>query len=81
MPARQHAGEEINASSVSSKIFTMRCAVAPATFIVVPKGPKNDIYFRIRRRLKLWYNVEDARAEAVVAVVKGRGLNSTASSG
>jgi type IV pilus assembly protein PilB len=43
---------------------------------VMPRGVrKTDIMFRLDGRLKLWYTVEDARAEAVIAVVKGRGTN------
>jgi type IV pilus assembly protein PilB len=43
---------------------------------IVPRGArKTDILFRIDGQLSLWYSIEDTRAEAVVAVVKGRGLN------
>ncbi len=42
---------------------------------VIPKGyRKTSISFRIDGQLTEWYSIEDARSEAVVAVVKGRGL-------
>ena len=43
---------------------------------IVPRGArKTDILFRIDGQLTLWYSIEDTRAEAVVAVAKGRGTN------
>ena len=42
---------------------------------VIPKGArKTSIMFRIDGQLTEWYSIEDSRAEAVIAVVKGRGL-------
>ncbi|MCZ6775948.1 MAG: GspE/PulE family protein [Ignavibacteria bacterium] len=43
---------------------------------VVPKTTRRtEILFRIDGQLNSWYTIEDARAEAVVAVVKGRAMN------
>jgi type IV pilus assembly protein PilB len=70
---------EINRSQLVSmveNVLTDAVRVGASDIHVAPRGArKTDIMFRIDGRLKLWYTVEDARAEAVVAVVKGRGLN------
>jgi type IV pilus assembly protein PilB len=70
---------EINRSQLVSmveNVLTDAVRVNASDIHVVPRGArKTDILFRIDGRLKVWYTVEDARAEAVVAVVKGRGLN------
>lgn len=43
---------------------------------VIPRATRRtEILFRIDGQLNSWYTIEDARAEAVVAVVKGRGMN------
>lgn len=70
---------EINRSQLVSmveNVLTDSVRVRASDIHIVPRGArKTDILFRIDGQLKLWYTVEDARAEAVVAVVKGRGLN------
>jgi type IV pilus assembly protein PilB len=70
---------EINRSQLVSmveNVLTDAVRVGASDIHIAPRGArKTDIMFRIDGRLKLWYTVEDARAEAVVAVVKGRGLN------
>ncbi len=70
---------EINRSQLVAmveNVLTDAVRVGASDIHIVPRGArKTDILFRIDGRLKLWYTVEDARAEAVVAVVKGRGLN------
>jgi type IV pilus assembly protein PilB len=70
---------EINRSQLVSmvdNVLTDAVRVGASDVHIVPRGArKTDLMFRIDGRLKLWYTVEDARAEAVVAVVKGRGLN------
>ncbi|MBI4535297.1 MAG: type II/IV secretion system protein, partial [Ignavibacteriae bacterium] len=43
---------------------------------IVPKGTrKTEVSFRLDGQLSSWYTIEDTRAEAVIAVVKGYGIN------
>jgi type IV pilus assembly protein PilB len=57
-------------------IFSDAVRVGASDIHIVPEGVrKTDIFFRVDGQLSRWYSIEDARAEAVVAVVKGRGLN------
>ncbi|MDL1891375.1 type II/IV secretion system protein [Sphingobacteriales bacterium CHB3] len=58
-----------------NNIFTDAVRVGASDIHIVPKGSrKTEISFRIDGELTTWYTIEDTRAEAVVAVVKGRGL-------
>ncbi|MBX2991396.1 MAG: type II/IV secretion system protein [Bacteroidetes bacterium] len=58
-----------------NNIFTDAVRIGASDIHIVPKGSrKTEISFRIDGELTTWYTVEDTRAEAVVAVVKGRGL-------
>jgi type IV pilus assembly protein PilB len=70
--------KEINRSQLIAmveNIFADAVRVWASDIHVVPKSARRtDILFRIDGQLTLWYTVEDIRAEAVVAVVKGRGL-------
>lgn len=71
--------KEINRSQLTSlieNVFTDAVRVGASDIHIVPRGVrKTDILFRVDGQLSLWYCVEDARAEAVVAVVKGKGMN------
>lgn len=71
--------KEINRSQLVSmieNILTDAVRVGASDIHFVPRGTrKTEIQFRIDGLLKLWYTVEDTRAEAVVAVVKGRCSN------
>ncbi len=59
--------------SMIENILTDAVRVGASDIHVIPRGVRRtEIQFRIDGRLRLWYTVEDARAEAVVAVVKGR---------
>jgi type IV pilus assembly protein PilB len=56
-------------------VFVDAVRLGASDIHVVPKGlRKTSIAFRIDGELTEWYSIEDARSEAVVAVVKGRGL-------
>jgi type IV pilus assembly protein PilB len=71
--------KEINRSQLIAlidNVFIDAVRVGASDIHVVPRGArKTTIAFRIDGELTEWYSIEDARAEAVVAVVKGRGLN------
>ncbi len=71
--------KEINRSQLVAlveNVLSDAVRVGASDIHFVPRGVrKTDICFRIDGRLTIWYTVDDARAEAVVAVVKGRGLN------
>ena len=71
--------KEINRGQLVSlveNIFADAVRVGASDVHVVPRGArKTTINFRIDGDLTEWYTIEDARAEAVVAVVKGRGMN------
>ncbi len=71
--------KEINRSQLVSmieNILTDAVRVGASDIHFIPRGTrKTEIQFRIDGLLKLWYTVEDTRAEAVVAVVKGRCSN------
>lgn len=71
--------KEINRSQLIGlveNILSDAVRVGASDIHVVPRGKRHtDICFRIDGKLTVWYTVEDARAEAVVAVVKGRGMN------
>ncbi len=57
-------------------VFVDAVRVGASDIHFVPRGArKTTISFRIDGELTDWYTIEDARAEAVIAVVKGRGLN------
>ncbi len=59
--------------SMIENILTDAVRVGASDIHVIPRGVRRtEIQFRIDGRLRLWYTVDDARAEAVVAVVKGR---------
>lgn len=70
---------EINRGQLAAMVenlLTDAVRLGASDIHVMPRGArKTDIMFRLDGRLKLWYTVEDARAEAVIAVVKGRGTN------
>ena len=54
-------------------VFSDAVRVGASDIHVVPRAPrKTDILFRIDGLLSLWRSIEDIRAEAVVAVVKGK---------
>lgn len=58
-----------------NNIFVDAIRVGASDIHIIPKGPRRtEISFRIDGQLTSWYTVEDTRAEAVVAVVKGRGV-------
>lgn len=58
-----------------NNIFTDAVRVGASDIHIVPKGArKTDISLRIDGLLTPWYTIEDTRAEAVIAVVKGRGI-------
>lgn len=59
--------------SMVENILTDAVRVGASDIHIVPRAPrKTDIMFRTDGELSVWYTVEDIRAEAVVAVVKGR---------
>ncbi len=58
-----------------NNIFNDAVRVGASDIHIVPKSArKTEINFRIDGELTNWYNIEDTRAEAVVAVVKGRAI-------
>lgn len=58
-----------------NNIFNDAVRVGASDIHIVPKtSRKTEINFRIDGQLTNWYNIEDTRAEAVVAVVKGRSI-------
>ncbi|MGA9117450.1 MAG: GspE/PulE family protein [Bacteroidota bacterium] len=62
--------------SVIQNTLTDAVRVGASDIHVVPRGRrKTEICFRIDGRLSVWYTIEDARSEAVVAVVKDLGVN------
>jgi type IV pilus assembly protein PilB len=67
---------EINRSELIAlveSVFTDAVRVNASDIHVVPRAPRRtDIMFRLDGQLTLWRTVEDARAEAVVAIVKGK---------
>ena len=71
--------KEINRSQLVllvDNVFSDAVRVGASDIHIVPRGARRTaISFRIDGDLTDWYTIEDARAEAVVAVVKGRGLN------
>jgi type IV pilus assembly protein PilB len=71
--------KEINRSQLIAlvdNVFADAVRVGASDVHIVPRGArKTVISFRIDGDLTEWYTIEDARAEAVVAVVKGRGLS------
>jgi type IV pilus assembly protein PilB len=70
--------KEINRSQLIAlveNVFADAVRVGASDIHIVPRGArKTTISFRVDGDLTEWYTIEDARAEAVVAVVKGRGL-------
>jgi type IV pilus assembly protein PilB len=58
-----------------NNIFNDAVRVGASDIHIVPKGVrKTEISFRIDGELTPWYTIEDTRAEAVTAVVKGNGI-------
>jgi type IV pilus assembly protein PilB len=58
-----------------NNIFTDAVRVGASDIHIVPKAERRtEVSFRIDGELTQWYTIEDTRAEAVIAVVKGRGL-------
>jgi len=58
-----------------NNIFTDAVRVRASDIHIVPKTVrKTEVSFRIDGQLTHWYTIEDTRAEAVIAVVKGRGI-------
>lgn len=58
-----------------NRIFVDAVRVGASDIHIVPKGArKTEVSFRIDGQLSQWYTIEDTRAEAVIAVVKGRGI-------
>ncbi|MEK7671228.1 MAG: GspE/PulE family protein [Bacteroidota bacterium] len=58
-----------------NNIFNDAVRVGASDIHFIPKGArKTEISFRIDGQLTPWYTIEDTRAEAVIAVVKGRGV-------
>lgn len=58
-----------------NNIFTDAVRVRASDIHIVPKSArKTEVSFRIDGQLTHWYTIEDTRAEAVIAVVKGRGI-------
>jgi len=56
-------------------VFADAVRVGASDIHIIPRGVrKTSIAFRIDGQLNEWYSIEDARAEAVIAVVKGRGI-------
>jgi type IV pilus assembly protein PilB len=56
-------------------VLTDAVRVGASDIHVIPKGlRKTSIMFRIDGQLTEWFCVDDARAEAVIAVAKGRGI-------
>ncbi|MDH4070556.1 MAG: ATPase, T2SS/T4P/T4SS family, partial [Ignavibacteria bacterium] len=67
-----HKGQLV---ALLDNIFTEAVRAGASDIHVTPKGlRKTSITFRIDGQLTEWYCIEDARAEAIVAVVKGRGV-------
>ena len=68
--------KEINRSELIQLIETVltdAVRVNASDIHIVPRGPrKTEILFRLDGQLNLWRTVDDARAEAVVAVMKGK---------
>lgn len=63
-------------NALVENLFADAVRVGASDIHIIPKAArKTVIAFRIDGELTEWYTIEDARAEAVVAVVKGRGLN------
>jgi type IV pilus assembly protein PilB len=61
--------------SLIENVFTDAVRVGASDIHIVPVGlRRTSIRFRVDGQLAEWYCVEDARAEAVVAVAKGRSL-------
>jgi type II secretory ATPase GspE/PulE/Tfp pilus assembly ATPase PilB-like protein len=57
-------------------LFADAARVGATSIHFVPRAArKTEIYFRIDGQLTLWYSIEDARTESVVAVVKSRSFN------
>ena len=57
-------------------LFADAARVGATDIHVVPRAArKTEVYFRIDGQLSLWYTVEDARTESVVAVIKTRCIN------
>ncbi len=71
--------KEINRSEliqIIETVFTEAVNVGASDIHIVPRAPRRtDILFRIDGQLTLWRPIDDVRAEAVVAVVKGRSAN------
>jgi type IV pilus assembly protein PilB len=71
--------KEINRSQLLAlvdNVFSDAVRVGASDIHFIPRGArKTTITFRVDGDLTEWYTIEDARAEAVIAVVKGRGLN------
>ncbi len=58
-----------------NNVFADAVRVGASDIHIVPRSTrKTEISFRIDGELSSWYTIEDARAEAVIAVVKGRGV-------
>lgn len=57
-----------------NNIFNDAVRVGASDIHIVPRSTrKTEVSFRIDGQLTSWYTIEDTRAEAVIAVVKGRG--------
>lgn len=58
-----------------NNMFNNAVRVGASDIHIVPKGArKTEVNFRIDGQLTNWYTIEDTRAEAVIAVVKGRSI-------
>ncbi len=67
-----HKGQLV---AMLDNVFAEGVRAGASDIHIIPKGyRKTSISFRIDGQLTEWYSIEDARSEAVVAVVKGRGL-------
>ncbi len=68
--------KEINRSELIAlveSVFTDAVRVNASDIHIIPRAPRRtEIMFRLDGQLTLWRKVEDARAEAVVAIVKGK---------
>lgn len=62
--------------SLVEDLFTDAVRVGASDIHIFPQGArKTRISFRIDGNLTDWYTIEGVRSEAVIAVIKGRGLN------
>ncbi|MEO8168364.1 MAG: GspE/PulE family protein, partial [bacterium] len=67
--------ENSQLTNLVNNIFNDAVRVGASDIHIVPKSSRRtEINFRIDGQLTNWYNIEDTRAEAVIAVVKGRAV-------